>query len=122
MTGHSNFMKPTEPPCALRVSGGRNAASNPVNIDNAQGNTSKDAARKALKRLAPDRIEEALIEGLNSASPRKREWASAQLTANPQLEPRSEEKVPPAIRALIDGHQVYEGDVASFAFSVHPHR
>jgi tetratricopeptide (TPR) repeat protein len=35
-----------------------------LNADKYQGNTSKDAALKALKQLAPDRVEEALIEGM----------------------------------------------------------
>ena len=56
---------------------------NSLNIGNAQGNTSKDAALKALKQLAPERVEEALIEGMKSTSPRTRQWASAQLAANP---------------------------------------
>ena len=56
---------------------------NAVNTDNAQGNTSKDAALKALKQLAPDRVEEALIGGMKSTNPRTRKWASAQLPANP---------------------------------------
>jgi hypothetical protein len=54
-----------------------------VNTDNAHGNTSKDAALKALKQLAPDRVEEALIKGTKSTNPRTRAWASAQLAANP---------------------------------------
>jgi hypothetical protein len=56
---------------------------NVANIDNAQGNTSKDAALAALKQLAPDKVEEALIEGMKSTSPRTRQWASTQLEANP---------------------------------------
>jgi hypothetical protein len=56
---------------------------NSVNTDNAQGNTSKDAALEALKQLAPDRVEEALLEGMKSTSPGTRKWASAQLAAKP---------------------------------------
>jgi HEAT repeat protein len=87
---------------------------NSVNTDNAQGNTSKDAALKALKQLAPDRVEEALIEGMKSTSPRTRQWASAQLAANPEPKPSptptplTKGKVPPAVQALIE--QLKDGD------------
>jgi hypothetical protein len=53
-----------------------------VNTDNASGNTSKDAALKALKQLAPDRVEEVLIKGTKSTNPRTRAWGSAPM-ANP---------------------------------------
>jgi HEAT repeat protein/Mg-chelatase subunit ChlD len=55
------------------------SGSNPVNTDNARGNTSKDAALKALRQIAPDKVEAALVEAMKSKSPKTKAWASAQI-------------------------------------------
>jgi HEAT repeat protein len=54
----------------------------PVNKDNATGNTSKDAALKALKQLAPDRVEEALLAAMKSKNSKTKQWATTQLGAS----------------------------------------
>src|SRR5262249_31946025 len=51
-----------------------------VQQDNATGNTSKDAALKALKKLAPDKVEDALAKALESKNPRVKAWAAKQLS------------------------------------------
>ena len=40
-----------------------------MNTDNAEGKHTKDAALQALKQLALDRVQAALIEGMKSTSP-----------------------------------------------------
>jgi HEAT repeat protein len=52
---------------------------NPVNLDNSSGNTSKDAALKALKQIAPDKVEPALIEAMRAKNSKTKAWAAAQL-------------------------------------------
>jgi hypothetical protein len=80
----------------------------PVNVDNATGNTSKDAALKALKQLAPDRVEEALVAATKSKNVKTKQWATTQLgtaSATGRTPPASNSReggdVPPAVRALI---------------------
>jgi Mg-chelatase subunit ChlD len=50
------------------------------NKDNSSsGNTSKDAAVSALKELAPDKVEEALLEALKAENNKTKSWAAKQL-------------------------------------------
>jgi HEAT repeat protein len=51
----------------------------PVNLDNSTGNTSKDAALKSLKQLAPDKVEAALVQAMKSKNPKVKTWATGQL-------------------------------------------
>jgi HEAT repeat protein len=88
-----------------------------INTDNAPEGNSKDAALETLKRLAPDRVEEALLEGMKSTNPRTRRWASTRLGANPEPNqsrtsaPVTEGKVPPAVQALIEQLRDPDADV-----------
>ena len=52
-----------------------------VTRDNASGNTSKDAAIKALQAIAPNEVDGALIGAMESKNPLVKSWASAKLEA-----------------------------------------
>ena len=52
--------------------------------DYSTGNTSKDAALSALRRLSPEKSEEALIRAAKAKNETVRVWAATQLAADPQ--------------------------------------
>jgi HEAT repeat protein len=88
--------------------------STPVHQDNASGNTSKDAALKALKQIAPDQVVEGLTAALKSNNPKVRTWAATALagdagaksprrteSAVAESEPATSGDLPPAVKALV---------------------
>jgi serine/threonine protein kinase len=50
-----------------------------ITQDNATGNTSKDAALAALMKLAPEKVDDALIAASKSTNPRVKAWGAYQL-------------------------------------------
>ena len=65
--------------------------------DNLSGNTSKDAALSALRRLSPERSEEALLRAAISKNWTVRFWAADNLLLNPILGPQSENRKSPKV-------------------------
>ena len=95
---------------------------NPVHTDNASGNTSKDEALKALQQLAPDKVEDALLQATKASNPKTRLWASSQLSTNnaassSKRQPTAKSDaaangdVPPAVLALIEQLNDDDADV-----------
>jgi HEAT repeat protein len=50
-----------------------------ISQDNAPGNTSKDAALAALKKLAKEKVEAALVAASESGNPKVKAWAVERL-------------------------------------------
>jgi hypothetical protein len=59
-----------------------------VHRDNSSTHSSKDNALEALHRIAPEKVEEALVRATKSENPRVRSWASSRLGDDPPAKKR----------------------------------